>query len=1012
MSEVDKDRLYGLLPSSTVDAMRRWGGPCGRCYGSSRSRPRRSKFRSTVSTRTGLSRPAKIGSCLTSPTSWVTARYTRRASQGTRARPEGGSATGSWSRAERWPTRSTTGGARVPSACWSRGPRRRGLAGRALEFYKLLAFTQALNHQRLERGRTVDVRRGGALGRLNGPFDELAHTVDARLIGSPRSRGRYNLPNVGLFVWRHRAYPVSEAPASPRKDAEGEHCFAFSVLGNDARLYCNPVPQSGPAEIAGETNLPVPILRQTLKEHLEELYGAGRSLYIQLEDSRKLILPEQIVVTDLGDWGRTPPQDKVAVDPELGRIAFNPSQAPSGVRVYYHYGFAANVGGGEYSRSVLWPAVRPLLGENDLKDSQELFSGLQDESELSRHLLERFGDETVTGLDEFAREAPPEELVEKVREELNGVVQSEALYGYAKELHETQDGLRDLQGSSLSVQAQKIQRLAGEDPQGWDLVRLNRMVVEYAYPNAINKSLAYYRVGEGEEHASIGAALERWRDETPRSAVIEIVDSGSYVEKLGISLEKDQILHIRAANRTRPVLRLLDPETGVAEALNVHGEDGSRFAVDGLMIAGHALRTGGEIAELTIRHSTLVPGRGLRPSGEPEQPTEPSLELVNAPYLRVSVEDSILGAIQVTRNDARSDPVRISLADSVLDATDSELEALGSPDAHNAHARVTLERSTVFGRLRAQALDLAENSIFEGLVKIDRHQKGCMRFCSLMGVPEARTPRRYNCQPDLAEQALREADRWLMLSEDERTAAVQRERERIRPRFSSTLYGTAAYCQLSEDCADEIVRGADDESELASSTTCLTLSARPICARGSTSTRWRAWKQQSSSRPRRTNMKGDFTRDTFDPTKHRLRVLQQQGRVELDSDFNEQVSILLHHLQGSIEDLIGPYGGPEHRCGFEVRPADEGNDFRLGEGVYYIDGMLCQNESEVLYTRQPDYEPGELENGTYLVYLEAWERHVTAIEDESIREVALGGADTSTRSEVVWQVKLLRFRRG
>jgi hypothetical protein len=688
-----------------------------------------------------------------------------------------------------------------------------GWPARALEFYKLLIFTQTLNHLRLERGRTIDVRREAALGRLNGPFDEMAHTVDARLIGSPRSPGRYNLPNVGLFVWRHRAYPVSEAPASPCKDG-GEHCYAFSVLGNDARLYCNPVPQGGPAEIAGEINLPVPIRRQTLEEHLGELYGAGRSLSIRLEDSRRLILPEQIIVADLGDWGRTPPQDKVAVDPELGRIAFNPRQAPSGVRVYYHYGFSADVGGGEYSRPVLWPAVRPLLGENDLKDSLQLFSGLQDGSELSSYLMERFGDETVMGVEGFYGEAPPEELVEKVRKELNSIVQNEALYQYARELHETQDGRRDLQGSPPSVQAQKMRRLAGEDPQGWDLVRLNRMVVEYAYPDAINKSLAYYRVGEGEDHASIGAALERWRDETPRSAVIEIV-GGSYVENLGISLERDQILHIRAANRTRPVLQLLDPETGVAEALHVYGEGGSRFAIDGLMIAGHALRAEGKIAELTIRHSTLVPGRGLSSSGEPEQPTEPSLELVNTPYLQVTVEESILGAIRVSRNKDRSDPVRISLADSVLDATDSEREALSSPDAHGVHARVTLERSTVFGRLRAQALDLAENSIFEGLVEIDRHQTGCMRFCSLMDAPGSRTPRRYNCQPDLAEQALREAARWQTLSEDERTNAVRRERERIRPQFYSTLFGTPAYCQLSsEDCADEIVRGADDESEL------------------------------------------------------------------------------------------------------------------------------------------------------------------------------------------------------
>ena len=41
-------------------------------------------------------------------------------------------------------------------------------------------------------------------------------------------------------------------------------------------------------------------------------------------------------------------------------------------------------------------------------------------------------------------------------------------------------------------------------------------------------------------------------------------------------------------------------------------------------------------------------------------------------------------------------------------------------------------------------------------------------------------------------------------------------------------------------------------------------------------------------------MKGDFTRNTFDPDKHFLRVLMQQGRVQLDSDWNEQAAILLH----------------------------------------------------------------------------------------------------------------------
>ena len=36
-----------------------------------------------------------------------------------------------------------------------------------------------------------------------------------------------------------------------------------------------------------------------------------------------------------------------------------------------------------------------------------------------------------------------------------------------------------------------------------------------------------------------------------------------------------------------------------------------------------------------------------------------------------------------------------------------------------------------------------------------------------------------------------------------------------------------------------------------------------------------------------------------------------------------------------------------------------------------------------------------------------WERHITYIEDEKIREIALDGPDTTTRAKVVWQVKLV-----
>jgi len=92
-------------------------------------------------------------------------------------------------------------------------------------------------------------------------------------------------------------------------------------------------------------------------------------------------------------------------------------------------------------------------------------------------------------------------------------------------------------------------------------------------------------------------------------------------------------------------------------------------------------------------------------------------------------------------------------------------------------------------------------------------------------------------------------------------------------------------------------------------------------------------------------MKADLTRDTFRPFEHYDRVLMQQGRVQLDADWNEQAAILLHYLRILAADLIGPAGGPKGNLGFGVSalvPATTAADFQIGFGDYYVDGLLCQ----------------------------------------------------------------------
>jgi uncharacterized protein DUF6519 len=162
-------------------------------------------------------------------------------------------------------------------------------------------------------------------------------------------------------------------------------------------------------------------------------------------------------------------------------------------------------------------------------------------------------------------------------------------------------------------------------------------------------------------------------------------------------------------------------------------------------------------------------------------------------------------------------------------------------------------------------------------------------------------------------------------------------------------------------------------------------------------------------------MKSDISRNTFDPAKHFSRVIMQQGRVQLDADWNEQADILLHYLRTLAADLIGAHGGPE--SGFEIVRIDGNDDarkhdFAIGQGHYYVDGILCENAEQISYSQHRGIsskdKPFE-EKSTYLVYLDVWERHITYLEDEdgenpSIREVALGGPDTATRSKVVWRV--------
>ncbi len=164
-------------------------------------------------------------------------------------------------------------------------------------------------------------------------------------------------------------------------------------------------------------------------------------------------------------------------------------------------------------------------------------------------------------------------------------------------------------------------------------------------------------------------------------------------------------------------------------------------------------------------------------------------------------------------------------------------------------------------------------------------------------------------------------------------------------------------------------------------------------------------------------MKGDFSRNTYKPKKGYRSVRMQQGRPLLDADWNEQADILNAQHGRFLRHTIGDHGGLGD--GFLLTLADaaaERPSLYLQPGSYVVAGVLCalDGDETIPLAAQPHF-PGAAghlaaalaETDQALLYLAAWEQGVTAVEDPDLLEPALGGADTTTRTRIVWQVRAL-----
>jgi Family of unknown function (DUF6519) len=192
-------------------------------------------------------------------------------------------------------------------------------------------------------------------------------------------------------------------------------------------------------------------------------------------------------------------------------------------------------------------------------------------------------------------------------------------------------------------------------------------------------------------------------------------------------------------------------------------------------------------------------------------------------------------------------------------------------------------------------------------------------------------------------------------------------------------------------------------------------------------------------------MSFDLSRVTFDPWKDFSSVVMEQGRVQLDSDWNEWLAELTRRIRAGTLDTLGRAVYPATTPNaFLITPT--AGSVSIGVGRMYVDGLLVENhglpapasggwippnvtppaaqpawdpaldelvgQNPLDYLQQP-YFPGvavqapfPTAGGPFLVYLDVWRREVTFLEYPDLVEKAVG-LDTTGRLQTVWQVRLV-----
>jgi hypothetical protein len=613
-----------------------------------------------------------------------------------------------------------------------------GWPARAVEFFQRLATTQHTNHVRLAPAATPGIRDASKAELADGPFDPFSHTLEIRNASS--GRGRFNIPNIGIYLWRLRSYAVGAGdPGDESPDFSSARFrggwWTIHPAGCDSPLFNVPRTETTITHLAEEENVPGELRRLALNAELGRLRNGTAlpapvfmtaanpvfRLFVRLggEALPVEVHREDIYICEIPDEVELslPTPRAVALDPSRGRLSFPQALDVAEVWVQNSYGFSGDLAGGPYNRTA---SVRAANATFALDEAAASNVGFNDTGVWQ------------AGVSHLSSITPGGPMYASLREAI----------------------------------------------EAWNLLPDGRTGVI-----VLTDSLT--------DDASVGGGIDIRIGERSRLLVV----AGEWPLEPIPGAPPESVRRVPGRFSARGVRAHVIGDLSIRGDAAASSEDGGACFINGLLLEGNMAVAPGNLGQLSLTHSTVIPGRG-------------SLHVSDSgnERLSVAVDHSICAATNVPGTIRALD-----IADSIV-GDDS-----GSPD-FSVDARETalnFLRSTFFGGVAGLTLS-ASDCIFGGFVEVTRRQTGCVRFSYVS--PLSLVPRRYRCQPDLEIAARIESLRRSVApakpTPAQENAVADEAAALIRPLFVSLQYGDPDFGQLELRCDISIRAGAESGAEM------------------------------------------------------------------------------------------------------------------------------------------------------------------------------------------------------